>query len=285
MTLVWRPGYTWWDPSLISTALWLDAADASTITTSGSEVTQIDDKSGNGRNFTGTSGSRPTTGTATQNSKNVLSFSAAYLTSASSASTWTLLNDGTGSSLFSVVRFGVSADPNASYALVGSNGGTSSNIGYNAFFDDRSSLSRNNRFLAQVSNGAGGTSGNVVLAISDDNAIAPNTHKIVSHVCNTTTSTAANRSEIRIDAASPIKANTFANAVSSSAPTYTLQIGASGSNSQALTGELAEIIIVSGIAPTNTRQRIEGYLAHKWGLTANLPSDHPYRWMPPTPGV
>jgi hypothetical protein len=28
---------------------------------------------------------------------------------------------------------------------------------------------------------------------------------------------------------------------------------------------------------TADRQRVEGYLAHKWGLTANLPADHPYK--------
>ena len=41
-----------WDPSLISTALWLDAADASTITESGGAVTTWTDKSGNGHNAT-----------------------------------------------------------------------------------------------------------------------------------------------------------------------------------------------------------------------------------------
>ena len=27
---------------------------------------------------------------------------------------------------------------------------------------------------------------------------------------------------------------------------------------------------------------VEGYLAHKWGLTARLPSDHPYKSSAPT---
>jgi hypothetical protein len=40
-----------WTPAQISTALWLDAADASTITLNGSTVSQWRDKSGNGRNF------------------------------------------------------------------------------------------------------------------------------------------------------------------------------------------------------------------------------------------
>jgi hypothetical protein len=28
-------------------------------------------------------------------------------------------------------------------------------------------------------------------------------------------------------------------------------------------------------------QRVEGYLAHKWGLVARLPSTHPYRKFRP----
>ncbi len=39
-----------WTPSLIQTALWLDAADTNTITLNGSTVSQWNDKSGNGRN-------------------------------------------------------------------------------------------------------------------------------------------------------------------------------------------------------------------------------------------
>jgi hypothetical protein len=48
--------FTWnetvWNPSMISTALWLDAADASTITLDGSNVSQWNDKSGNNRHAT-----------------------------------------------------------------------------------------------------------------------------------------------------------------------------------------------------------------------------------------
>ena len=29
--------------------------------------------------------------------------------------------------------------------------------------------------------------------------------------------------------------------------------------------------------PDATRQKVEGYLAHKWGLSGNLPSNHPYK--------
>jgi len=62
---------------LLGLELWLDASDASTITSSGSPATvsQWDDKSGNARNVTqGTAANQPTTGSTTQNGLNVISF-------------------------------------------------------------------------------------------------------------------------------------------------------------------------------------------------------------------
>ena len=41
-------------------------------------------------------------------------------------------------------------------------------------------------------------------------------------------------------------------------------------------GFIGEIIIINSVEDSD-RQKIEGYLAHKWGLTANLPADHPYK--------
>lgn len=42
-----------------------------------------------------------------------------------------------------------------------------------------------------------------------------------------------------------------------------------------------EIVLVSSVITITNRQKLEGYLAHKWGLTANLPSDHPYKTVAP----
>jgi len=66
-------------PLTLSPALWLDAADASTITSSGSpaKVSQWNDKSGNLRHAKqSTSANQPVTGSTTQNSRNVISFTA-----------------------------------------------------------------------------------------------------------------------------------------------------------------------------------------------------------------
>lgn len=46
-------------------------------------------------------------------------------------------------------------------------------------------------------------------------------------------------------------------------------------------GLVAEVVLISTTVNTATRQRIEGYLAHKWGLTSKLPVAHPYKYLKP----
>ena len=41
--------------------------------------------------------------------------------------------------------------------------------------------------------------------------------------------------------------------------------------------EVAEFVMIAIKISDAKRQKIEGYLAHKWGLTSNLPSNHPYK--------
>jgi hypothetical protein len=44
---------------------------------------------------------------------------------------------------------------------------------------------------------------------------------------------------------------------------------------------IGEIVILSSLPSTTLRQQMEGYLAHRWGLTGNLPAGHPYKSAPP----
>jgi len=50
----------------------------------------------------------------------------------------------------------------------------------------------------------------------------------------------------------------------------------------AFKGFMAEIVGSSQSTDAATRQKLEGYLAWKWGLEANLPAGHPYKTIPPT---
>jgi hypothetical protein len=47
-------------------------------------------------------------------------------------------------------------------------------------------------------------------------------------------------------------------------------------------GHFAEIVIVKRALTSTEYQKMEGYLAHQWSRTANLPGGHPYKTDPPT---
>ena len=55
-----------------------------------------------------------------------------------------------------------------------------------------------------------------------------------------------------------------------------------GSGATDLNSDIAELIIGRTIPGSTEREKLEGYLAHRWGLTANLPALHPYKTNPPT---
>ena len=46
-------------------------------------------------------------------------------------------------------------------------------------------------------------------------------------------------------------------------------------------GYVGEVVLYARALSTTERQKIEGYLAWRWGLQANLPSGHPYQSAPP----
>ena len=58
-------------------------------------------------------------------------------------------------------------------------------------------------------------------------------------------------------------------------------VGAAAVGGQTLTGDIAEILVGGATLTTANREKIEGYLAWKYGLQANLPNDHPYRFSKP----
>ena len=56
-------------------------------------------------------------------------------------------------------------------------------------------------------------------------------------------------------------------------------IGSGGTNT--FPGLMAELLVVEQAVTLSLRQKIEGYLAWKWNIVANLPVDHPYKNTPP----
>jgi hypothetical protein len=267
-----------WDPSLISTALWLDAADASTVTASSSLITEWRDKSGNGKHVTAADALRPTYTSAGLSGRSVVTYSGLQRLQAATASDWAFMHNGSQYAIFAVWQAGTSSDPNAGYALCSTR--TSGNtLGVILFYDDRSSSPANNQIRHSV-----GTSGgvNYILNFSSDGAHDANTPVILGLQADVGNATASLRSTIRVNDGTAIQNNVTITAAVTGDPQHPLIVG-SADGVIALTGFIAELVIINGATATDTRQRINGYLAHKWGLTANLPNDHPYKVNPPAP--
>jgi hypothetical protein len=272
-----------WTPALLRIALWLDAADLSTISVT-TGVSTWRDKSGNQRHFTqGTGGTQPTLTPNGLNGRNVLSFNGSqWLTSVNTAATWNFLHNANGSSVFAVWKAGNVANPNTLYGLMGTNAVASVNAGVALIYDDRSSSSRNDRVICTIERAIAG--GSTVANLSADNAHPSNTPVILSHIGDPNNAIAANRSSILVNRGAAIRLNTFTLAPSASNASFTLQIGACGNNQIPMVGYVAEIVILDFIVNDRVRQVIEGYLAWKWGLRDALTTGSPFLNRPPLIG-
>ena len=59
------------------------------------------------------------------------------------------------------------------------------------------------------------------------------------------------------------------------------RLGASSTGGLDADMDLAESLIAVGTLSDSNMSKLEGYLAHKWGLKASLPTDHTYRYSSP----
>lgn len=240
-----------WTPADITTALWLDAADASTITESGGDVNQWDDKSGNGRNVTqATSSRQPAYTSSGLNGKNVLTFADDFLSNAtldwgdSPSSLFIVLGPSGAGTFRNIITTGTGAQNQWSYGLTSANA--------YAIFQIR----------------VGAQPFSVTPSITDIVCFTSVGRVSTSISATLTTNGTLNGTQTRSNA-------NLTSAVG-------ITIGSNDIVTEPYLGFIAEIVLVSEIVSTDTRQRIEGYLAHKWGLTANLPAGHPYKTVGPT---
>lgn len=230
-----------WTPSEITTALWLDATDDSTITTSSGNVTEWRNKSG----ITNTYTPAATGPVVTANSINGLS-AMDFLTNRNLRGTRPFTSTG---EMFYIQR--VPSDTTYLWNWNGTDGnahsistGTNTNPGSTAAMGTitlniNGSLVAVNPSQSQVTT-----------------ALSGNTAKIV-HIVNADLSNALWSTYFQFG---------------------TYPFGGYHPDN----GLLGEFIAISGSVSTETKQKMEGYLAHKWGLTASLPNDHPYKSNQPT---
>jgi len=235
-----------WTPAQISTALWLDAADASTITLNGSTVSQWNDKSGNGRNVSQpTASAQPTSNTRTLNGLNVLDFNVDII---GRSTPFVTIN--TPWLVYSVITFdNFTGNP----VYIGLQGAQTTHIGWS---------SNGNIQFYNPATGVVGLSGSVITA---------NTPALVGVQYDTTNLTGIYNGAAQGSPAVTIPADTAL---------FNIGSHASGASNY-FDGAIGEIVFIQSTVSLSNRQKLEGYLAWKWGLQANLPVGHPYKNAPP----
>jgi hypothetical protein len=246
----------YFDPRTIpGCSLWLDAADSSTLTLSGTNVTQWRDKIINL--------ALSNVGTATTLSTSAfinpsLSFNGGYLLSASNLFTTT--NNVNTINQFVVMKRTASV----TYGLIAGIGFFTQNTKNSIYLNvnrtqivaRRGWTSNNTRYdgplYSNILN-----QGYVYSALTDYQA---STYQLVSNGTENAVTSFGGSGSTNNDSSLIYLGNTTFN--------------------EPFTGNIGEYLIFNVNLTTTQRQQIEGYLAWKWGLQSNLPSNHPFVQVP-----
>jgi hypothetical protein len=226
-----------WTPAALGAtlALWLDAADASTITLNGSTVSQWNDKSGNGRHASqATAANQPFYDLVGGNGKPILDFDGVNdsldLASTFGASTANL-------NVFTAARGGPSVVSQKSIVL-----GTADGFLFN--------LRENSQLRA--TNGVG-------YAVPP--VIAADVFGSYGFVCG---SSGANLLVDTFANGNPVTTNSFAGTAYNTNYTTHVARGDGGAGTTTSSTKISEIIVTLSSISTTDRQLLEGYLAWKW---------------------
>ena len=248
-------------PTLISgSQLWLDAVDTSSLTLSGSNVTQIRDKSSNAYTFTGSAGTYPTR-TATLNGLPVISSATGqYLR------TTTFNQNFLTATVFFVIRptqdlsTAPTTFPNYTVIRGSVNGVIETGISY--------WLGKYYPYLFQSGQGFLG-----------GNEIGYNPVNINLLATGIVTGTGATN-EFYMNGSLNIRGGE--NGTFNQLSSQILNCIGHPQNQTSHGYDFAEVILYGSVLTTSQRQRVEGYLAQKWGLHSSLPANHPYKTIAPT---
>jgi len=263
-----------WDPSdSVTTSFHIDAADTSSYSLSGSNVSSITDKAGN---FSITVNGTPTRVSSALNSLNVWDFSGSsedFTTSDEqnvtdgSGNHWAIgvfladtINDNQ-DSFYSFENNTVSAGSKRDYAV---SAGNASAFNGELDLDGLSS----NRISSTIGN-----------LQAFDSAVTLDAFHIVGTIFNST----GNQISTRVDGADAFTpVNDYDRGINQKQDVRIMRNRAN----ERLDGRVAEFFVVGALPGTGGTditefQKAEGYLAHKWGLTGNLPSDHPFKNVSP----
>jgi hypothetical protein len=241
-----------WDPSSITTRLWLDMDDQTTFTSSAGNVTAIADKSGNSYTFNAASGSTLTAVNTAQNNKNILRFDN---NSDATSNTSIAFSSTAVHKWYFVVKVTASDSHDALVTFSKSNP-TLQMIMFNL---SGAGVFSGDWYMNPGTNMTGNSTNllNQWVMLSAEFDIPNGQATLALNATEYNTNVA--QSGLSTMGAGSVKLNDYQNNADS---------------------DWGEIVFVEDVTQTNS-DKIEGYLAHKWGLTADLPSSHPYKTSAP----
>ena len=262
-----------WDPTdSITTSFHIDAADTSSYTLSGSTVTAVTDKASN---FSISVDGTPTRVTSGLNGLNVWDFSGSesLITSDEQAVT-----DGSGNHWAIGVFLADSVDDSQDsfYSFENNTVSSGSKRDYAVSSGNASAFNGELDLDGLSSNRISTTIGNKQ---DFDSGVSLDAFHLVGTIFNKT----GNQISVRVDGANAFTpVNDYDNSINTNQDIRIMRNRAS----EKFDGRVAEFFVVGalpGTGGTNISdfEKAEGYLAHKWGLTGNLPSDHPFKSVAP----
>jgi len=262
-----------WDPTAsITTRYHIDASDTSTYTLSANVLSSVTDKSGN---FSITIGGNPQRLTAALNGLNVWDFNGNYdLTTTGEGA----VTDGSGNhwAIGVFLADTISDTQDSFYSFTNNTVAGTSKRGYAVSAGNASAFNGELDLDALSSNRISSTIGNLE---AFDSAVSLDAFHIVGTIFNKT----GNQISARVDGSNAFTpVNDYDNAINQNQDIRVMRNRAN----ERLDGRLAEFFVVGALPGTGGTditefQKAEGYLAHKWGLTGNLPSDHPFKNVSP----
>jgi hypothetical protein len=260
--------YSGFDPTSIpGCQLWLDAADSSTVTFSGSNVTQWRDKSSNAAHASNSTGSNLPTVSTNSSNLPALDFNTAYLQNDTSMvvttnTTFIVAEERTAGANRGTYHGLIVFKPVSGGPIAGINDFAATN---SLMF----STPNNEATVSLFIYGNIGSfpqlqiTGNGNLNYGLYEAVLQNSGNSISYLNGTSNSSFALPARTSNSVGYVLSARQFSNV---------------GLYSKF---KISEIISYNTTFGTAERQQLEGYLARKWGLQGSLPAAHPFKSIPP----
>ncbi len=246
-----------WNPGTLNPLFWIDPSDSATITLDAGTVAQIDDLSGNGRHAVGGGGnSNPAVSTSGMNGLDVMHFYGSQFVDAP------FPDNMTDRTVFTVTKkdpTSHSYDNTAIYLTIQAGGNRQSQLNVN----DSSGYNARLNF----EDGDNAATGYVDL----------NPHVFMAGL------EAGVKSYSRLDGGAHAAFDSIDTGLTPTANQY-LRIGRNtwSLGGVSWVGDIAEVVVFDRDLTADERDKVEGYLAHKWGTEGELPATHPYKGNPPT---